>query len=313
MNTLELLQQKLQEKASMQLAQSHLNKLYLRIGEAYQKIDQLGWIAEEEYKDVHKLENLSLDRLFLKFLGNVEQQLEIERQEYLEAILNLREAQESVKLMEFEKKVLEEKLEKFPKLQEEIDVLVTLREREITATNHPLRNEIIGLNIAYDGCIILNREIYEAKIEGAKVKLNIDKVIKDLRWLREKESWSAAITPNSSQRKIFSRIHSQFLDLKMNLYRFEDELKDIYKYKKINLSHELDQLPMMTQSFYSNLISDWILRQKIYHSLFQFEAILDRVNRLFQSLNYEEKRNKSRMEALEKEKRELIIDSSNPN
>ncbi len=46
---------------------------------------------EKEYKDIEKLENLSIKGLFYKILGSKEEQIERERQDYLQIVLKQKE------------------------------------------------------------------------------------------------------------------------------------------------------------------------------------------------------------------------------
>ena len=307
MDTQTLLRQKFDAKVSMQLAKSHLEKLNSRINEAYEKIEELNWILESSYLSLQKLENLSIKGLFQNILGSKEEQIEIERQEYLEAVLNYREAQESVKLLEFEKSVLEEKLEGLPSLLEEIELLILLREREILNSTLPLKRDIIYLNLEQDKCIQLKREVYEAKIAGTKVKVTLQKLTDDLRTMQKTESWGSMERSNTSRTSLIANINHYFVELKTQIYRFEDELADVYNHKNVNLTQELGKLPAMTVTFYSNLVSDWIFRDRIYHTLFQFEAIQDKVLRLLQSLDNETYKAESKIKQLEERKNELII------
>ena len=95
---------------SMVMARQHLAKLKLRIEEERKACAVLLDLLNKEYEDIEALEKANVSRLFALVLKNQEEQMEIERQEYLHAAIKYREACKMLELLEFEQKVLEEKL-----------------------------------------------------------------------------------------------------------------------------------------------------------------------------------------------------------
>ena len=65
----------------------HLIDLDKRIDESYKAMDKLERVMTKEQKEVEELEKLSLKGIFHKVLGSKAEQLEKERQEYLQAAL----------------------------------------------------------------------------------------------------------------------------------------------------------------------------------------------------------------------------------
>ncbi len=60
----------------------------------------------KEHQDVIKLEKLSKQLLFKTILGNKELQLEIERQEYLQAVLEYNATAYNIDLIKYEQEIL---------------------------------------------------------------------------------------------------------------------------------------------------------------------------------------------------------------
>ena len=67
---------------------------------------------------------------------------------------------------------------------------------------------------------------------------------------------------------------------------FEREVHDVYPdFRGIQMTFDLDRFNGFADVFFDNLISDWIVQQKIVNSLNNVKTIYDRVTRLMNSLN----------------------------
>lgn len=308
------LKNKLAQKQSLITIQNHLNHLEIRIREAYEKTKELAWWVEKEYADVAALEKMTTRGLFRKILGDKEEQLEIERQEYLEAVLEHRDAKKSIELLEFEKKILIEKLKQLPLIEKEVKALLLLREQEIMSQREPKRLQLVTVNSQIDDNIQQKREIYETKIAGSKVKRIIEQIIVQLKKVSESEPWgyqdSWGQMPEPSKyisKSKLENVQTLFWDLKVRLQEFEDELSDIYKNKRPKISGEIINTNDLTNGFYHNLISDWVLRKQVYNVIFQMEALLDRINRVIYSLDLKQKQIDQRLVYLEEKVKGIIV------
>ena len=309
------LKKKLEEKQSLLIIQNHLKQLSKRISDAYLKKDNLAWWVEKEYADIKKLEKMTTKGLFIEILIDKEEQLEIERQEYLEALLEHRDVVKSIELLKFEKKVLEEKLTALPQVEKELNDLILLREQEIMRNGEPKRTQLVRINNQIDNCIQQKREVYEAKIAGAKVKQIIEQIITRLRIASEAEPWGfketwdpVPETPDYISKSKLESVLNLFLNLKVQLQNFEEELNDIYNHKKLKISGEIIDVTHLAKEFYHNLISDWVIRQKVYNVIFQMESIFDRINRVCQSLVVEERQLDEKILTLEEKVVSIITD-----
>jgi len=112
-------------------AKKHLTKLNQRLEEEELVLADLDLILEKEYQGVRKLEGLSVTSLFQTFLGNKEEQYEIEKQEYLHAVLMYNEAKKTVDLLSYEQQVLLEKAQRQQVVYEQLTSLLTERKQLI--------------------------------------------------------------------------------------------------------------------------------------------------------------------------------------
>ncbi|MCP3928037.1 MAG: hypothetical protein GY705_02920 [Bacteroidetes bacterium] len=309
MNFEEKKKQVLSEYKSLLLAQDHLKDLENRLKEAYAELEKMEKTLDKEYADVEKLEKFSINSLFKKVLGNKEEQLEIERHEYLQAVLKQKEVTKSVELLEFEQKVIEEKLNKLPKIEKELERLLQMQEKELLSRDPKSRLQLKSIIDELDNYVQLKREIYEAKIVGAKAKQLLEKMIVNLRQAYRLEEWNSHYQFPGKGKPYVQKAQRIFYEAKQTLYTFEKELKDIYRQKRVRLTQGIENLNNLSRIYYDNLISDWVVHNRIQNAHTHMEAFHDRVVRILQTLNIEEQKVDKQIISLEEKKREIIMNS----
>ena len=93
------------------------------------------------------------------------------------------------------------------------------------------------------------------------------------------------------------------------LVRFQKDLSHIYGPENFDIQIQLDSFSRFTDIFFDNLISDWIIQQKIQNALSNVQSVRDRVYRICQSLDAEISKSNNSIEALEEQRKELILTS----
>ena len=297
----------------IKLTKSHLQKLDTRLLEAYKELADLESFMGKELKDVEALQNITIQQLFSKILGNKEQRLEIERQEYLEAVLNYKDAKKSIELMKFEKEVLQDKVTQLPILQKELDLLLDKRESEILNFGGPIINQLKVLNSQIDDTFQLKREIYEAKIVGTKVRILLESIIGNLQEAHDKERFidehGNPFRSRTAGKSNVQQAQDTFYQLRNESMKFEGELEDIYSHREIKFRVSLQRFQQMSKIYYGNLINDWVVSQRILDALSFIKTFHNRVKRTLLSLDQEEKLANEKTTYLQKRKKELIRES----
>jgi len=247
-------------------------------------------MVDKEYRDWKELEGLSAKGLFMKVLGTKEDKLEIEKQEYLQAVLELREHEKSIELLNFEYKVVLEKIQNKSKIEQELKDLMKSREAEIMRGNHPLSKEVLMIEKEIEGKFGMKREIHEALIAGAKALNLLNKMISSLQKAGEWGAYAFHGRGYKYARQVRSSIDNA-LDLTPNvknaLVDFEEELADVYGEKARKLSLRLNHFERFSSNFFDSLISDWTIRQSIQDGLRTVFSKKDKVMRINQSLRQE--------------------------
>lgn len=302
----------LEELQQSQRIERYLNQLTEQLNKAYQDLESLENKLKKEFSDIEKLEKLSVKGLFHQILGSKEEQIEKERQEYLQASLKYDEAKKSVELLEYERSLLKGKADSLPQIEKKLNRLIKQREKLLIKNNTPTGKKLLDLLLIMD----TNREfagnIQESKKSGNEVLLVLDKMIQHLGQAKNWGQWDMA----GRQRGASYMKHNQIdraRDLSYHakhlLVRFENDLKQIYGAQKFNLDLELDSFSRFTDIFFDNLISDWIVQQKIQNALSNVQSVRDKIIRLLQSMESEINKAANKLSELEEQRKKLIIDS----
>lgn len=148
----------------IELLEHYLKNLSFNIKEAYKDLEKSNKILEKEHQDVIRLEELSQNWLYTKLRGDQEEKLEKEREEYYEAFLQNKEALKSIELLEFEEKVLREKLDSLrPRqllLKKELLELLEEQEKGVSSFHTEKRKALTQVNRKIDQ---QHRQIKEAE------------------------------------------------------------------------------------------------------------------------------------------------------
>ncbi len=286
----------------------HINGINKKLSEAYKTLENLDNVLDDELKDIEKLESIGITSVFHKVLGNKDEQLDKERQDFLEASLKYKEFKSAVELMEYEKELLQKKLHQLPLMKNEIDRLKALREKELLSNDTALRLRLIEIIDKQDSSIILRKEILDAIEEGEKSEKMLNVVLSYLKKARDWGRWD-----KKSHKKMELQKHSAIDKAIKNISRaqfqldlFAQELNDIGR-KNLNLKLNHSHFNQFTDFFFDNLISDWIVQQKIKSTISSIESTYDHVHRILLGLRKEYAVCEKHLNELEDQKNKLLL------
>ncbi len=290
--------------------QKHLKNLEQQLANGYKQLDKLEKVMERQGQDVEQLEKLSLKGIFHKILGSKKEQLGKERQEYLQAALKRNEHKKSVELLEYEKGILEDKLAKLKDIPAQAEQLIKKRENDLMRSGTPVGMRILTISKQIDESRRLKREIAEA-YEAGEAAIEVLKEMEG--FLRNARNWGnwdmmggrgmTTYVKHSNIDRARARLHkAQHL-----LNRFEDELRDVYNPRQLNMSLNLDSFTRFIDIFFDNLISDWIVQQRIRNALSNVVAVKDRASRLIGTLDMDDKELAVKIKQMSKEKKQLVL------
>lgn len=309
------IKQLIEDYQSMKMARNHLKKLNLRIQNETKKCVSLQIILDNEYNDIEALEKMTVSNMFFKLLKNKEEQMEIEKQEYLQAALRYNQARKILEKLKFEKQVLEEKLSKEQHVKAQLDAALLLRTTAIEEEYPALAKELNPISYKIDQQIALKRELNDAILVGLKVIQLLKKMTELLKKVIDWGKWkrsalaSSRIPTKKAPNKIevldqASEISVQVQQLLMEL---QDELEDIYNFQRIKGAYTFEELEHFVDIYHNRLVSDWIIRKKIQGSLNNVVAVQDSISRITGSLKQELKQADISINYLEQQREELIL------
>jgi hypothetical protein len=312
MNLGQKLQKKAEELQSIQLAQNHFDRLSLRLSEEYRRLEEMNYLLEKKYQDIRSLENLSLRSLFRKVLGDQEEQLEMERQEYLQFVLKYKDLKKSIDLLEFELKILKEKVPRYQSVKKEFEYLFRLREAEVVLKDAERKNRIAQCNNRLDDRYQRNREVYEARIIGNKAIAVAKRIIDLLEDASALRNWSSArqIYDYDTEKGLIDQAVDHHYELKIKLQELEDHLRDVYKKQNLQLMLELDRFQNFSQAYFNNLIIDWIVQNRIHNTLAMMNSLCDDLVRIVYSLDREEAKILEQIKQISEEKRAIVLEEA---
>lgn len=230
----------------------------------------LGQELEQELVDVESLEQMGIRQLFKRFLGDQDQQLEKERQEYLLKALEYNECLEAIKLLSYEKDILQKKIDR------KEQYLSTLQEL-IARNNNLVENWPSSLAKSFLEKQNERRKIYELQIDIEEIIVVVKSLAKTMDQLLDNaekskkiESWGANYA-QIQKNKALSQSHiDRAYHLSHHVQKLMDdldkEIQDIKPYVDLLPSSQIKEFALFTHTLYRRLIDDWIIEQRLDHS-----------------------------------------------
>ncbi len=265
-----------------------LEDLNREITELQGKVGYLVKQVDKESEDIETLKKTGVKSLFYKVLGSKEEQLEKERQEYLEANLRYDEARKSLELLEYERNILEGKIKAMPGTELRHKELLKKREEEIIASNPNLAAKINAIDAQITERQKMLYEVEEAMQVGRGANHLLEQVLVKLDQAVSWGQWDMAGRRGQMSGHMKLRQIDMAKDLaykaKISLTQFEKELRDIYGPENFGLTVRIPTFSSFTDIFFDNLITDWIVQQKIQNTRAGVLGVRDKTQRLLITL-----------------------------
>lgn len=300
--------------------QQILKKVQDRIVQIVPEIEQmrkdlipLDQQVQKEYADVENLEKLGLKTMFYKVLGSKETQMEKERQEYLQATLKYDQVKKSLELLEFEYNLLKKKTDALPAIEKRLDELSKQQELELMNMqgNAGLELKKIYAQIETQQRMII--DINEAMKAGSTALQSLDNVIAGLQQAHNWGQWDmSGRNPMSNHLKYTAvdKAKDWAYEANRQLKIFEKELLDVYRRIPEDFQLHLDSFNRFIDVFFDNLITDWIIQQKIYNALNNSLNTRDKVTRMVKLLESEKPKVDKAIADLNETKKEYVLRAS---
>lgn len=207
------LKKELEAYRSMVKARSYLLNLEKRIWEERKNLQQLQLDMDRELQDYEAAEKLRLQDLFLKAsVRDAAREKELE--EYYRAAVKYKESREAIELLEFEQKVLQEKLKKEAVIRRRLDQLVAKHESDILEAFPHLGIQFQDTALTAVEVQRIKRETHEAQTLAYKISRQLEQIRSYLEHVHDNETWgnfenavpSRPVSSRSPLAKVFTLV-----------------------------------------------------------------------------------------------------------
>lgn len=284
----EALQQHMEEFQRMLHAQKYLAVVQQKIATEQDRISMEEAVVEAEYRDVERLESLSVQALFSKVLGDKADRLEKERQEYLEAVLALKQSYKAFELLQFEEQVLQEKTIAIPQKQALIKSL--LKEQDHNLLDDPQKMGWLRLFEAMERASKMAVDVQEAKEIGQSCQeraIFIIQLLQEAADLREweKSRWDPDYAVEKTK---VDQALDEFYRLYQELQTFELEVEDLQLNARLPTVSTIGLFEDSVSIYHNNLINDWVVKNRISSILKVMNNLLERIKILYEAVLHKE-------------------------
>lgn len=292
------LQQQVHRKAALERKQEALCEQRQKLK---QELDAATQRWQEEQKDVDKLEGISLAGIFSALSGRKEEQLEKERQEAQEALLQ-KEAADSA-FQKLEEEIRKNRDELFRLQGCEIKYQKALEERaaELEAMGQDtgflqLQQEIGKLEAE-------DKELQEALDAGRDVHVQVENA---LHALDSAESWGVVdmmgggMMTTMMKRDRMNQAKTAMTEIEYLLRKFRAELSDIAGADTVGADKFGTEWSMMDYLFDGFLI-DYLVQQEITESLSNMRRLEKEIEHVCESIQQRKEENQKKKEQLRQE------------
>lgn len=233
-------------------------------------------------------EEFSLRNLFKETLVNEEEQHEIEKQEYLLLALKYKDCTEVINILEFEYKILVEKIEHKEKIESALTQAIEaekLQEQDLMPSQI---KRLVELSDAIKDCINLKREIYEANLVAEKIKETLSIMLDYLYDAKRFDRWGefyAEIQEGKARKKAYmDQAHRVSHEVGFLMQKLKSELYDIFVYKSKTKMVSYEELLNFQAGFHESMITDWVVSNDVISALETISSTDKYIQRIINSL-----------------------------
>jgi len=304
------IKQTFSELAKLEAVQRHYDSLVEQEDHMISERDSIEKQLTKELKDVENLEKMGVKSMFYNILGSKSSQLEKERQEYLQLGLKHTEHLKSLKLLKYEKELIEGKLGNIGRLLAKIDNLKKTREKEIMKSDSTLRKQLMTIAGNIDRTQKRIADLRESLKKGNATIMSIKKVIVYFKKAKDWGNWDMATRRNNR----YSYNKTNAINAAVNEANRTNMLLNSFIVDLNSIGYQVRQISLGYKSFsgfmdilFDNLISDWLMQSKIKSALGNTEAVKDRVGSILATINKEKENLTVYLDNQSKAKEDILL------
>lgn len=262
---------------------------------------------QSEQQDVDKLMGMSFGAFFYSLIGKKDEKLTKEKEELLQAKIKYEAAAAAVKDLEEEINTTQEQLSRMSDVESEYAELLLQKERLIQVKRPDLVRLLREYSDQQSQLEASQKELDEALEAGRATVRHLDKAIDKLESASSWGAWDMLGGGAMSTYIKHSRINEArdaVHEAQKSLRRFERELYDVQRESRIQI--DIGEMLTFADFFFDNIITDWIVQDRISTSLQQAKDKKAKVIRLQEELQMERKAVEAELGDIRKKSLDLI-------
>ena len=262
---------------------------------------------KKEKEDVDELEKKNMKSLFTEILGDKEEQLERERQEYLQEVLIHNSLIDEIETLEYEQKILKENLTKDrAKLERELKDVLSQKEKQLKGSPQ-FKKRLLDFDSRIHKLHYSLRNIDEAIEQGKILHEKLKGIVYNLKHVKKWGPYKMhgkGRYSSYNKKTYIDKANREAVIAKVFIKKFDKELKDVFPDMDINLSMEFFE--NFLDHFYDNLITDWVIQRKLDNAIHNISNMEDKMKRILMTLEKEREELKGNQAIINQEKDAFI-------
>lgn len=248
------------------------------LAKARTKFIELSEILKKESKDVQKLEGAGITALFYGILGTKVEKLDKEKQEYLSAKLKYDACKNEIQTLERESERLRNELNLLGDPEIMLKKLLDekkLKLRQLSDATCLKFEELLSVQFSE------KKEISEAVLSGENALSGLQRAIDSL---QNAQNWGTfdmiggGFIATAIKHSKIDEAKRDIEEVQYHLNQFKRELSDTSLSSEQNLSVDMNSFTGFMDYFFDNLITDWIVQNKINESLNACRQMFDKIS-----------------------------------
>lgn len=298
------IKEKLRRKRKLE---SMLKKAEFSLENEMERVEFLKDVLNKEELDVKKLEGMSIKAIFHNLLGDKEERLDKEKQEYFSAKLKYDECCNTISLLKQEINLNNEELNQLYGIENEHSLILKRKEELILKANDDNYQNMVVLMDKLSDVDIDLKEFKEAIDAGRNVLCSLEN---SRSALEEAEGWGTwdmlggGFLSTSAKHSCIDEAMDFIKEAQGLFDRFKRELSDV-KFE-LNLDIEISSFDRFADYFFDGIIADWAVQNKINDSLDKLYEVINNIIGLVGSLELKYTKAEEEKNSLEKNIKSII-------
>jgi hypothetical protein len=153
-------------------------------------------------------------------------------------------------------------------------------------------------------------EAYTAGVTALEVVRGTEQHLINARFMGQQDMWGKRyLRSGQFKHEEIDKARQLAYQSKQTLIHFGNEVKDVFKDHDFQFNMEIEEFGRFTDVFFDNIITDYLVQQKITSSLTNVSGTCSRVESIMHHLQEQRSAIKDELVRLEEERRKVVVSS----